>query len=293
MFNYIHPLNYVERLFLQLLGQRWLTLWKKVLLLPSVAQNCQLQVSMDDRRARYEPSSKYEFLPGDSLTVRCGDQYWIGSKNNTSVVTKCLEDGTWTVEPTCMGTIRKEAHWPSPSVPSRDFNVFLSPQRSSAPMKILFQWNCWISGNNKSHWDTEHSISAQKATLAQWKAVWQNAPWMGGVHIRYVEVQPSLYIMYTQFCHLSDSKLMCWYTRLRQKKMIVWSDFCSLTQDYCTQSDLLLYCHVITMGWLDKRPNKRSCFSAGRLIHLLLSLVVIMNDVQMQLWTLYVSTVEL
>lgn len=51
------------------------------------------------------------------MSVRCGPKYWIGSTQNTSAVTRCKSDGTWTIHPTCKSKKSKQAieeeHWSS------------------------------------------------------------------------------------------------------------------------------------------------------------------------------------
>ncbi|KAF3835459.1 hypothetical protein F7725_028017 [Dissostichus mawsoni] len=41
----------------------------------------------------YEPAYRNTFLPGDEVTVNCGDKYWISRDQQASVVTTCKEDG--------------------------------------------------------------------------------------------------------------------------------------------------------------------------------------------------------
>ncbi|XP_034002037.1 complement factor H-like [Trematomus bernacchii] len=49
----------------------------------------------------YEPAYRNTFLPGDEVTVNCGDKYWISRHQQASVVTTCKEDGEWTIRPLC------------------------------------------------------------------------------------------------------------------------------------------------------------------------------------------------
>ncbi|XP_075901175.1 complement factor H-like [Nelusetta ayraudi] len=61
---------------------------------------CRLQLTAEDQ-ATYVPPNKNVFLSGEMLSIHCGQNYWIGSKQNTSVETRCQDDGTWTVYPIC------------------------------------------------------------------------------------------------------------------------------------------------------------------------------------------------
>uniref|UniRef100_A0A672YU61 Sushi domain-containing protein n=1 Tax=Sphaeramia orbicularis TaxID=375764 RepID=A0A672YU61_9TELE len=48
----------------------------------------------------YKPSSKDTFLPGESVTITCGERYWVGQRQETAV-SKCLNTGKWDIEPLC------------------------------------------------------------------------------------------------------------------------------------------------------------------------------------------------
>ncbi|XP_077439314.1 complement factor H-like [Vanacampus margaritifer] len=60
----------------------------------------------DNRGTRYEPASKLSFLPGASLTVACGDGYWISTPQQTSAVSTCKDDGQWTISPICQAPLQ-------------------------------------------------------------------------------------------------------------------------------------------------------------------------------------------
>lgn len=76
---------------------------------PSPA-TCSLEEPIDDQHT-YDPPSKYLFLSGESLSIRCSEGYWIGTKPSSSVVTTCLNNGTWSVHPICTGTITHGDNW--------------------------------------------------------------------------------------------------------------------------------------------------------------------------------------
>ncbi|XP_071059127.1 complement factor H-like [Pseudochaenichthys georgianus] len=62
---------------------------------------CQLQL-LGLKGTSYVPANKDTFLPGDQVTVNCGDTHWIVSHHQrVSVVTTCKEDGLWTIRPEC------------------------------------------------------------------------------------------------------------------------------------------------------------------------------------------------
>ncbi|XP_029285968.1 complement factor H isoform X2 [Cottoperca gobio] len=54
---------------------------------------------------RYEPAFRNVFLPGDLLTVNCGEKYWISNPQNISAVTTCKDNGEWTIRPICKEVI--------------------------------------------------------------------------------------------------------------------------------------------------------------------------------------------
>ncbi|XP_060933532.1 complement factor H-like isoform X10 [Limanda limanda] len=49
----------------------------------------------------YDPSSKSEFSPGDTVNVTCGQSHWISDQLQTSAVVSCKEDGQWSLRPVC------------------------------------------------------------------------------------------------------------------------------------------------------------------------------------------------
>ncbi|XP_034093343.1 complement factor H-like isoform X2 [Gymnodraco acuticeps] len=49
----------------------------------------------------YEPAYRNMFLAGEQVTVNCGNNHWIFSHQQVSVVTTCKEDGEWTITPEC------------------------------------------------------------------------------------------------------------------------------------------------------------------------------------------------
>ncbi|XP_034093338.1 complement factor H-like isoform X2 [Gymnodraco acuticeps] len=49
----------------------------------------------------YEPAERNRFLVGEQVTVNCGNNHWIFSHQQVSVVTTCKEDGEWTITPEC------------------------------------------------------------------------------------------------------------------------------------------------------------------------------------------------
>ncbi|XP_034093344.1 complement factor H-related protein 1-like [Gymnodraco acuticeps] len=49
----------------------------------------------------YEPAYRNTFLAGEQVTVNCGNNHWIFSHQQVSVVTTCKEDGEWTITPEC------------------------------------------------------------------------------------------------------------------------------------------------------------------------------------------------
>ncbi|XP_042369307.1 complement factor H-like [Plectropomus leopardus] len=49
----------------------------------------------------YEPAYRNLFSPGETLTVTCGQKYWISNPHDITAVTTCKEDGKWTITPVC------------------------------------------------------------------------------------------------------------------------------------------------------------------------------------------------
>ncbi|XP_050933055.1 complement factor H isoform X2 [Lates calcarifer] len=86
-------------------------LWLFILWLnmdPSLQQNattCKLPLP-PPKGTTYEPAFRNVFSPGDTVTVTCGEWYWISLPQNTSVVTTCKEDGEWSVRPICKAEIK-------------------------------------------------------------------------------------------------------------------------------------------------------------------------------------------
>ncbi|XP_077573774.1 complement factor H-like [Stigmatopora nigra] len=54
------------------------------------------------RGTSYEPAYTSLFSPGDTLTVKCGESYWISTVHQTSAVSTCKNDGKWTIRPICL-----------------------------------------------------------------------------------------------------------------------------------------------------------------------------------------------
>ncbi|XP_077390748.1 complement factor H-like [Festucalex cinctus] len=50
---------------------------------------------------RYEPADTSLFSPGARLTVTCGDSYWISTPRQMSAVSRCKNDGEWSIRPIC------------------------------------------------------------------------------------------------------------------------------------------------------------------------------------------------
>lgn len=78
-----------------------------------LAITCRLELTSADREHTYSPVGKLSFLPGEILSVQCGEKYWIQSKHRTSLEIRCKEDGKWTVDPTCRSKKTKQGHWRS------------------------------------------------------------------------------------------------------------------------------------------------------------------------------------
>ncbi|XP_051231674.1 complement factor H isoform X1 [Dicentrarchus labrax] len=53
----------------------------------------------------YEPPGRSLFSPGDEITVRCTEKFWIFNLRDTSVRTECDEFGEWTITPVCKEVI--------------------------------------------------------------------------------------------------------------------------------------------------------------------------------------------
>ncbi|XP_057696961.1 complement factor H-like isoform X2 [Corythoichthys intestinalis] len=54
------------------------------------------------RGTSYEPAYTSSFSPGDTLTVTCGESYYISTVQQTSAVSTCKDDGKWTIRPICL-----------------------------------------------------------------------------------------------------------------------------------------------------------------------------------------------
>ncbi|XP_050933041.1 complement factor H isoform X6 [Lates calcarifer] len=49
----------------------------------------------------YEPAFRNVFSAGETVTVTCGERFWISDPRKISVVTTCEENGEWSVRPVC------------------------------------------------------------------------------------------------------------------------------------------------------------------------------------------------
>ncbi|XP_054645337.1 complement factor H-like isoform X2 [Dunckerocampus dactyliophorus] len=49
----------------------------------------------------YEPAFKSLFIPGETINVTCGQNYWISNTQQTSAVSSCQDNGKWTIRPIC------------------------------------------------------------------------------------------------------------------------------------------------------------------------------------------------
>ncbi|XP_068599700.1 complement factor H-like [Brachionichthys hirsutus] len=50
---------------------------------------------------RYEPDSRNVFEPGETLSVLCGDKFWIVDPKETSGEVTCNAEGQWSIRPVC------------------------------------------------------------------------------------------------------------------------------------------------------------------------------------------------
>ncbi|XP_054458904.1 complement factor H-like [Anoplopoma fimbria] len=50
---------------------------------------------------RYDPSFRSSFSPGDTVRVICGEKYWVSTRQDTTAVNTCQENGEWTFTPVC------------------------------------------------------------------------------------------------------------------------------------------------------------------------------------------------
>nr|XP_046247894.1 complement factor H-like [Scatophagus argus] len=64
---------------------------------------CKLPTALEG--TTYQTSYRNVFSPGDTLTVMCGEKYWINHPTETSAVTTCNDDGTWSIRPVCQEVI--------------------------------------------------------------------------------------------------------------------------------------------------------------------------------------------
>nr|XP_046247895.1 complement factor H-like [Scatophagus argus] len=67
------------------------------------ATKCKLPTALEG--TTYQTSYRNVFSPGDTLTVMCGEKYWINQPTETSAVTTCNDDGTWSIRPVCQEVI--------------------------------------------------------------------------------------------------------------------------------------------------------------------------------------------
>lgn len=74
----------------------------------TAATKCTLQLPPLEGTT-YLPSFKTVFVPGETLSVTCGEKFWISSAQDTFAETTCNDEGQWTISPVCKGT--ESQHW--------------------------------------------------------------------------------------------------------------------------------------------------------------------------------------
>ena len=51
----------------------------------------------------YDPAYRSFFPPGATVRVICGEKYGITTRQNTSAVSTCQDNGQWDIRPICQG----------------------------------------------------------------------------------------------------------------------------------------------------------------------------------------------